>query len=54
MVVSLPDCCARGERPEESRAAQRPYEFAPSNIDCHLTAPQKGHADWNAGNSTTP
>jgi hypothetical protein len=26
----------RGERPGEWRAAERGYEFSPSNVDCHL------------------
>src|SRR4029077_19242730 len=37
----------RGARPGERRAAQRQYEFPPSNIDCHLTGPQWGRVDWN-------
>ena len=35
----------RGTRPGERRAAQRQYELPPSNIDCHLIAPQWGRMD---------
>jgi hypothetical protein len=37
----------RGARPGERRAAQRQYEFPPSNIDRHLTGPRWGRVVWN-------
>jgi hypothetical protein len=45
---------ASSERPSDRYAAERRYEFSPSNTDYHLNAPQWGHADWNDQSNTTP
>jgi hypothetical protein len=35
----MPLLCARRERPRHRCAAEREYEFSPSDVDCHVTLP---------------
>ena len=44
---------ARGERPCRCCTAERKNEFPSSGADCHLTAPQWGHARYNKGKIIT-
>ena len=44
---------ARGKRPCGRGAAERGYEFPPTDNDCDSTASQLGHADRITDNNTT-
>ena len=44
---------SRRERLGDRSTAERGHELPSTDVDCHLTAPQWGNADWNAGYDST-
>jgi hypothetical protein len=40
-TTGIAGCCARSDRPRDSRAAEQRDELAATDVDCHLTLPWK-------------